>query len=510
MTIETNKETININQIIKRKKDILQVTEDVIVNDVKPDILNVINTNGTVCVYKREIQNGKIKIDGGINTYIIYLADDENGSIRTLNTYLDFTYSLEIENSKENMILDEDISIKNFETQIINGRKINLKANLEIDIKVYENSNFEIISDIADCENLELLRKQEDIMSLLGEGNSKTYAKDTIDMPENDDLAEIMKVDFQIVNKDIRPSYNKILIKADSNVKIMYLTEDNRINTIGARIPIMGFVDIQNVNENTICLSKIKLKNLTLKPNYSDEHSIYIEAELDLSCFAYETKQIDIIEDLYGLSSNVTFSGNSIEMANKRGCIKETKNIRETISIQGNEVYDIQLKPIIENTNTRNGKATYEGKVLVNVFSNNNTLNVSEAEIPFNLEIEDNRINGNAQIETTVTIGRESFNNISSSNIEINADLEFDIQVEEPQNLNIIEQINAEDMNNEDPYSMIIYFVKEGDSLWKIAKKYKSKVSEIARINNIEDENKIYVGEQLYIPKFDNRKGIAI
>lgn len=56
---------------------------------------------------------------------------------------------------------------------------------------------------------------------------------------------------------------------------------------------------------------------------------------------------------------------------------------------------------------------------------------------------------------------------------------------------------------------MVIYFVKPGDTLWKIAKQFKSKVEDIARINEIEDENKIYVGEQLYIPKF-TRNRIAI
>ena len=48
---------------------------------------------------------------------------------------------------------------------------------------------------------------------------------------------------------------------------------------------------------------------------------------------------------------------------------------------------------------------------------------------------------------------------------------------------------------------MIIYCVKQGDSLWKIAKKFKSTVKEIANINEIEDENKINIGDKIYIPR---------
>jgi len=56
---------------------------------------------------------------------------------------------------------------------------------------------------------------------------------------------------------------------------------------------------------------------------------------------------------------------------------------------------------------------------------------------------------------------------------------------------------------------MVIYFVKPGDTLWKIAKHFKSRVEDIARVNNIENENVIHPGQQLYIPKFA-RRNIAV
>ena len=40
------------------------------------------------------------------------------------------------------------------------------------------------------------------------------------------------------------------------------------------------------------------------------------------------------------------------------------------------------------------------------------------------------------------------------------------------------------------------------DTLWKISKKFHSKIDDIARVNEIDDISKIYPGQQLYIPKF--------
>ncbi len=86
MAVETARDKIKLSQIVGQKQEILTVDGDVIINDVKPDVLKVINTNGTICLCKKEALNGKVKLEGCVNTYIIYLADDETGSIRTINT----------------------------------------------------------------------------------------------------------------------------------------------------------------------------------------------------------------------------------------------------------------------------------------------------------------------------------------------------------------------------------------------------------------------------------------
>ena len=47
-----------------------------------------------------------------------------------------------------------------------------------------------------------------------------------------------------------------------------------------------------------------------------------------------------------------------------------------------------------------------------------------------------------------------------------------------------------------------MYIVKKDDTLWKIAKKFGSTVEDIVKANGIEDENKIYPGQKIYIPRY--------
>ena len=72
--------------------------------------------------------------------------------------------------------------------------------------------------------------------------------------------------------------------------------------------------------------------------------------------------------------------------------------------------------------------------------------------------------------------------------------------------INIIDNVEvSEDKNDseEDYDSLIMYVVKPGDTLWKIAKRFNSTIDEIKRMNGIEDENQINVGQKIFIPKFN-------
>ena len=128
MAIETTKNNICVNHIIAQKTETAIVEGDSIIPDIKPDIINEISTNGTVCIYKKEINEGKVRIDGCIDTYVMYLADDENNSIRGLNVNLDFSQVIDIEKAMPNMNLDTNVRLKNIECKVINGRKNRIKS----------------------------------------------------------------------------------------------------------------------------------------------------------------------------------------------------------------------------------------------------------------------------------------------------------------------------------------------------------------------------------------------
>ena len=508
MEVDMSKEKLNINKLVGTKNDMVFVEGDMIIPDIKPDIINVIDTSGNICIYKKEVLDGKIRIDGNINLYILYLADSETDLTRGLNTNLDFTKIIDIDNCSSNMELDEKVDIKTIECKIINGRKIGIKVGMSIEAKIYSNEEIEILNGINNIENIQTLVDSIPINNIVGVGASKTYAKDTIVIDNTENLAEILKVKFEILNQDMKTSYNKVLLKADANIKIMYLTDDGVIKSVENTIPVMGFIDITGISEEDICEVKFDLKNIIVKPNSVEEHSIYIEAEIELRCKAYKQKEINIIQDMYSPTCDVQFTQKNIETLANKTCRKSVCNIKEKINIPqigNNKIYDVEVTPLINNINVLNGRILYEGELKLKFLiqsNNENTIETRNYNIPFDFTLEFEEINGNKNIENTIRIINQNFVVLPEGTIDSMIDLEFNVNMSDNISVNIIDKVEVLENRDEKIYSMIIYFTRTGDTLWKIAKRFRTTIEDITRINNIQDINKLDVGIPLFIPKY--------
>lgn len=502
--MEITKETVKINKVICEKKEIINVQGDMIVPDSKPDILNTITSTGNICIYKKEINEGKLRVDGNIITYIMYLADDEKNSIRGLNTTLDFSETISVPELQLGMNVEINPVIKLIECKVLNGRKIGIKVNVEMKINVSSKDETEIVTKVDDS-NIQILSENKIVSSLLGEGITKSYVKENISIPSNDNLAEILGCTINLVDKDIKISYNKILAKSEVEIKLIYLTEDGRITSCVGKVPLVGFIDMQNIKEDNICDINYLIKNIIIKPNPIEEHSVYLEMEVEITCDCYEEKEINAIEDMYCPGEKITFDLKQINTISNRKTKKDTCQIRENISLPeiGNgEIINSTVEPIITKENRLNGKLVIEGEVEINIIYLDITsvgINTKKVSIPFEQTIDEIDSNNKTNIE--IEIGMQEIIN-QGGNISVNIDLNLKTTSFKEITIPAINNITEEEADNLEDYSVIIYVVKPNDTLWKIAKRYGSTIDDIVRVNGIERPEKINVGEKIYIPQY--------
>lgn len=491
MELQIQKETINVKKRIGEKNKRVLIEKDYILPDSKPDIIKIQAENSLPYIRKKEIMENKIKIEGGFETRISYITSE--GKNRVLKIDEELAEVIEIEGLNQETNTIEKIIVKQIETSILNERKIHYALEAEIQITAAKKENIELIYEINKTHNIETLCKKTNIDTYIGHSESKMSVKEKLETENIQDGIEVIKFKPQIENIETKISYNKILVKADCKIKCIYQSKTGSTYICQKEIPVMGFLDIENIDEECESNIEINLKNLNINESPVNKNEIEIEMEFNLAGDIYQKKEINMMVDLYGINYKTNFKNQVVYLEKSKPQILRKVEIENKTLIEDiNQIYDQEYK--IKNIQTKEDKTEIQiqATYLYSSFENE-TINKQETIITkeINAKYELNKIKLEIEKENTVLLPDSSIETV----------LEINIQSLNTEKIEVINEIELEDEENDDKYSMIIYCVKQGDSLWKIAKKFKSTVKEISNINEIEDENKINVGDKIYIPR---------
>ena len=220
---------------------------------------------------------------------------------------------------------------------------------------------------------------------------------------------------------------------------------------------------------------------------------INVELELNICADLYKNKEIEILTDLYDLNYKTDFTKQEIIMESGNPRSIQMNHVEQKCIIEDiNQIYDSKF--IIMNVERKDKDLEIEVKAIYmySLFESQG-INRKEELFKVHIELEKNISNVSIDISSIKTNILPDSSVVSDINIDI-----YDNSLEE---IDVIREINVTEDERDDGYSMIIYFVKPGDTLWKIAKNFKSTVKEIAKINNIENEERINIGDKLYIPR---------
>ena len=469
------KNIISINKKMAEKIKNIEVKGDIIVPDTKPDIVSIINSNSNPYIYKEECEEGKYRFDGNVDTHIIYLSD--NGETKCINTTLDFMDFIEDSVLNSKMSTKYRIEIVNIETKILNERKISVCVNLKICFNFFECKEIEYIDELNSLTGVEKLQETVNLNTIVATNKIKSSLKEDISIEEAEGIAEILKSEVVVSNFENKISYNKVLSKADVNIKILYITESSKISTVQATVPIMNFIDMEKVTDEDICEIDYKVRNMLFKANTKEMKSISCQIDFEVSCEVYKQKTIEIVQDMYGLDRNVSFTQKTVEVQTESNSSKEVVNISENILVEDiRSLYDVDCRANIINKTLSGNFCNYEGELSMDIyFQTGNNLGVKNAKIPFMVKLDCNTD------DIEITFSKKHFK-LNNEDVICNVDME--IKPNSGANyktINMIDDIKEEEFVDDNDYAMIVYFVKDGDTIWNIARDFRVTMDSIKR-----------------------------
>ncbi len=519
MCTETINETINVCKYIGYEKKTRTIEGEVVIQDIKPDILSIVKISKKICIAKKTIEDNKVRLDGTVDICIVYIADDETNSVRGVNSQIGFSEVLDFKGIDEKTILKMKYSSNKVEYKVINGRKISIRCPITFDMKAFKNCDVNIIKGITNDEKMQFQKVEKNICGPINQSNTNVEIKENIKLnDENLPISEILDSSISIKNKEYKISYNKILAKAEACVKIIYIADNEKqnIETFETTLPVMGFIDVDGINENNEVVIDYEIKDFSVRPVYQDlqSNAILIESDIDVTTYSYETRNIELVTDFYTPNSILKVENENINIL-KRMIDKEDKIeiIQDLVvpELDNTNILNIDGAIELNEKNILDGKVAITGNIDVNIFYAKNDSHIVEnkkLELPFQQVIKIDDINKNMSPIVHIHIEDIEYKKSGENQLQVVVKLVVTIISDEEIEINSVTKLEVSDEKVPDMPSIVIYYVKHGDSLWNIAKKFRSTVDYIKEVNELKDDM-IYSGQRLLIPRLYEKDSVS-
>lgn len=519
MSLELIKETIEFDQPVRKETVQVIVEEDLIVPDVKPDMAKVLQIDGKVELDQVEISADRLNYKGQIKVFVLYTAEGSDRLVHSMTGSLPLDDFMNMDGIKKEMSYAMEYDLEHLDFTWINSRKLNVKALVSMNAKVSEKRKNEIIVGAKSPLPIQLQMEPFAFYRTAAASQDKMVIKDELAVPTGKpNIQEILKNDIRICNKETKVGSGLVTVKGDLNIKTLYAgaMAENEMDYMEHQIPFNGTIECSGAEEGMYCNTDIKMLSqyVQIRPDLDGEERILeVEVILLVNVKLISMEEIQVIDDAYCPGKEIKLKKQKLPYQRLLNKNRESILLKEAMSLDPDApniayLYNVQGNPKIEEVRLIDDKAMLEGVVEVKLIyitdNQEDPIYVYETMMPFRESMDSEGAPIDKKVDVKVDIDDILCSITSERDFEVKMILQLDMEIMDDQEVDILMDMIETEI---DPNvlmnmpSLTIYMVQNGDTLWKIAKKYNATVEELLSINDIESPEKIYPGQKLLIIK---------
>lgn len=507
MTIELIKDTLKIQELKGKKETQALVEAECYLNPSKPKIEKILWTDAQVEILSTKVIRDRLVISGVVKFKTVYKGE-ETESIFTLDANEDFKEEIEILGITEDMSATVKTNVEYVEEEIIDERKLSLKALINIQGRVEEINNLEIIKGVEEKEDLQTLKETVKYKEVLGRETSYAIVKEVFELgPEKPYIEEILKLSIKAYENESTVVDGRIIVSGTANARIIYYGE-NQIATVEQDIPFSNFIDLAEAVENAqadIMLEVVE-GNFEVLENEDGEYKVLdLEVKLRISGSAYIENEKSLIVDAYSTREKIKIETKEVNLVENIKSLTHRESIyKDLTDYKVKEIYDLTGYPIILDTKVVEEGVNIEGILSIHAIylDESGDINTLREEVPYKFYLPVDNINHNSHIELDLDLESIKANPYKDT-YSIEAIVRHKINVNRNRLLKVINEMDetGELIDKRNRPSITIYIVQRDDSLWDIAKRYNTTIDEILSANENINPNNIMPGEKIIIEK---------
>ena len=323
-------------------------------------------------------------------------------------------------------------------------------------------------------------------------------------------IEAVLKSDATVIKGDCRAISNKVMIKGEVNIRVLYLADINTGQTgiFDYTLPFSEILDADGVDENCLCVTDIELVNHTvnIKNDYAENGaSADFDVKLAVTAMGYRSDEIAFIDDAYSTEYDLNLIYNQMNLSQMQRSYTESCITKSTVEIGANSIQsvtDIWCEQCSTSAVTEDGNFLVKGKLNMCVLAvdNDNMPFYSERVIDFAYPL--NKVTENCQLETTGTVQSVSYRINGANSLDFRIETRLDITVIHNHTVRYVNSLTPDTENprvKDTSSALTLYYASDGESVWDIAKNYAVDCQRVMEENELSDD-KITNAVMLFIP----------
>lgn len=518
MSVKLIKKHVDVNEMTKREGTQIVKERDMIVPDGKPDMQRVLYLDGKVNMNQIEVQQDRVVYKGQIDVTILYLADDSK-NVYTMRGNIPLEDFIIVEGVDPDQKVGFEYNVEHMHWNILNERKINVKAILDLVASATKSKEMTMVTGVESEAPVQTRMKEVSIVKQSTTKEERIPVKDELTVAQGKgSIGEVLAVNACVKEEQLKRTDNELLFNGTVEVTTLYKSQEDEdsVEVVSHRVPFAGSVDLLKSDDEMEweCELEVMPTKVQVLPDYDGEDRIIdFEATIVAKYSTFDRISEKIVDDLYCPGKKITTKDNVEEYMTlcSRATMSTTK--KDAIALpdttpENNEIYSVQIKPMIDEKNLQSDKLTINGMLEVRtVYTNKEGVNPVETNVtmvPFSGEMKVENSNSKCYLDVKVIPKDVQVASQNRGEAIVEYDLDYIANVYTKGSMGILEDVALVDMDkqqlNNYP-SITVYIAKKGDSLWDIAKRFNTTVNDIVEINGLEDKSALNAGQKIIILK---------
>jgi hypothetical protein len=503
MELELNRTHLTGYEAVLDTTVFQEETLETIVPDACPDILRLVDTQGTILLKNKTAADGRVTLTGTARLAVLYLPDGEGGPCR-LEVNIPFSLSAEEGRIQGGCPVFAMPRVVQADTRTANPRKIVTRVEIAAHIQVYTPADAALCTAVQTTDGaVERLTQSHRPYWIAALAEKPISFQEDLSVPAGRPAAEeLLRSRVELVCHESKLIGSKLIFKGEASVRLLYRPVGGGLDAADFTLPFSQIAEVVGVGEEGTCQVELSLTAVQFTLG-EDGRTVSADLSILTQAVVGEERAVEVLADAYSTDSPLR-----VEQGEYRYWARQAQ---DTVRQTARQVLEtgLPVRAVVDAVCAvgRTGQSR-EGQAL------RLTAELTVTAVFLTEEGACGAVSRRLEVSCAVDVPEDCVCQFScqcgpllatptADGVEVRLPVEFPYLCLRETRAPVVEDMAADVAPEETPGprpSLVLRILDQGEQLWDVAKRYGTTIEDMEQANELGREQ-LCAGKLLLIPR---------